>query len=154
MNIKENKSRFFNIATLKTAGILLMILLAVVLLWHGNATSNQAQTALVAQVYFDGEYRIADGAWQEIVRGAHIPSTQGDVTLRGNFHMLTCDGEYIGICSSDIPVALRSLLSLHLRFFLPWSFHGFVPSRKSAPCKKTPRKKKELIFLRLLRKLF
>ena len=35
------------------------------------------QPALLAQVYFDGEYRIADGSWQEIGKGKHIPSTKG-----------------------------------------------------------------------------
>ena len=106
MKDKENKFRFFNITTLMIAGVLLLLLSAVFLLWHGNATSNQAQPALVAQVYFDGEYRIADGKWQKIVKGKHIPSTEGDVTLRGNFHMLTPDGEYVGVCGGDIPIAL------------------------------------------------
>ena len=82
------------------------MLSAVVLLWHGNANSMQATPALVAQVYFDGEYRIADGEWQKIVKGNHISSTEGDVTLRGNFHMLTPDGEYVGIYSDNIPIAL------------------------------------------------
>ena len=68
-------------------GVLLLILLAILLLWFNNSTSLQAEPALIAQVYFDGEYRINDGAWQKIVAGEHIPSTKGDVTLRGNFHM-------------------------------------------------------------------
>ena len=87
-------------------GVIFILLLALVLLWHGNATSSQAMPALIAQVYFDGEYRIADGQWQEIVEGEHIPATKGDVTLRGNFHMLTPDGEYVGIYSDDMPIAL------------------------------------------------
>jgi hypothetical protein len=91
---------------LQVACILCMLLLAVLLLWHGNANSMQAMPALVAQVYFDGEYRIADGQWQKIVKGEHISSTEGDVTLRGNFHMLAPDGEYVGIYSGDIPIAL------------------------------------------------
>ena len=104
----ENKNRAckFNSAYLQAIGIIFILLLVVLLLWHGNATSMQAQPALLAQVYFDGEYRIADGEWQEIVQGEHIPSTKGDVTLRGNFHMLTPDGEYIGIYTGDIPIAL------------------------------------------------
>ena len=106
MSKKETKSRFFNITTLAIASILLLLLSAVILLLHGNATSNQAKPALVAQVYFDGEYRIADGQWQKIVKGNHIPSTKGDVTLRGNFHMLTPDDEYVGIYSGDTPIAL------------------------------------------------
>ena len=104
----ENKNRAckFNSAYLQAIGIVFILLLVVLLLWHGNATSMQAQPALLAQVYFDGEYCVADGPWQEIVKGEHIPSTKGDVTLRGNFHMLTPDGEYIGIYTGDIPIAL------------------------------------------------
>ena len=100
------KNRFYIFKYLQAIGTVLILLLALVLLWRGNATSNQAMPALVAQVYFDGEYRIADGPWQEIVEGEHIPATKGDVTLRGNFHMLTPDGEYIGIYSGDMPIAL------------------------------------------------
>ena len=104
----ENKNRVckFKTSYLQVVGIVFILLFVVLLLWHGNANSMQAQPALLAQVYFDGEYRIADGAWREIVKGEHIPSTQGDVTLRGNFHMLTPDGEYIGIYTGDIPIAL------------------------------------------------
>ena len=103
---KNTMSRFLNVTTLTTAGVLLLLLTAVILLWHGNTTSNQAEPALIAQIYFDGEYRIANGDWQEIIKGNHIPATKGDVTLRGNFHMLTPDGEYVGIYSGDTPIAL------------------------------------------------
>ena len=102
----KNKVCKVNASYLQAIGIVFILLLVVLLLWHGNATSMQAQPALLAQVYFDGEYRIADGSWQQIVKGEHIPSTKGDVTLRGNFHMLTPDGEYIGIYTGDIPIAL------------------------------------------------
>ena len=106
MDVKKAKSRFLNFTSLKTAGIMLIILLAVSLLWHGNANSMQAMPAMTAGVYFDGEYRIADGDWQTIVKGQHIPSTDGDVTLRGNFHIVTPDGEYAGVYSGETPVAL------------------------------------------------
>ena len=86
-------------------GILILLFGAVALLWSGKAGSNQAMSAMLAKVYFDGEYRIADGAWQKIVSGQHIPSTKGDVTLRGNFHVLTPDGEYIGLYGRDLPIA-------------------------------------------------
>ena len=85
--------------------ILILLLGAVTLLWSGRATSNQAISAMVAKVYFDGEYRIADGPWQKIVSGQHIPSMKGDVTLRGNFHMLTPDDEYVGLYGRDLPIA-------------------------------------------------
>ena len=106
MNHKETKHCFFNIATLKIVGILLVLFIAVALFWHGNNTSNQAETALVAQVYFEGEYKIADGEWQKIVKGKHISSTEGDVTLRGNFHMMAPNGEYVGVYRGETPIAL------------------------------------------------
>ena len=93
---------------LRAAGILLLVLLAGVLLWYNHATSQQAMSALVAQVRFEGEYRIEDGAWQTIVPGQHIPATKGDVTLRGNFHMLAPDGEYVGLYTGDLPISLYS----------------------------------------------
>ncbi|MBR5122483.1 MAG: histidine kinase, partial [Anaerotignum sp.] len=64
-----------------------------------------AMGAIVAQVRFEGEYRIADESWQKIVEGKHIPSTKGDVTLRGNFHLFAPDGTYVGIYSGDTPIA-------------------------------------------------
>ncbi|MEE0946159.1 MAG: histidine kinase [Acutalibacteraceae bacterium] len=84
----------------------MLLFAAVLLLWHGNANSMQAAPAMVAGVYFDGEYRIADGQWQKIEKGKHISSTEGDVTLRGNFHLVAPDGEYIGVYTDSIPIAL------------------------------------------------
>ena len=104
-NLKD-KSRIFSNLHLQVTGILVLLSLAALLLWHGNVTSSQAMSAMVAQVHFEGEYRIGDGPWQEIQAGQHIPATKGDVTLRGNFHMFTPDGEYVGIYSGDLPIAL------------------------------------------------
>ena len=97
-------------------GIVVLMLLAVLLLWFGNVNSRQAEPALMAQIYFEGEYRIGDGEWQKIVEGEHISSTKGDVTLRGNFHMMTPDGEYVGIYRYDVPVAFY-VKHLNLTFF-------------------------------------
>ena len=101
----ENKFQIFKKRYFPIVSILLLILLAVVLLWFNSSTSMQAVPALIAQVYFDGEYRIEDGEWHKIVEGEHIPSTQGDVTLRGNFHMLDPEGGYVGIYRGDLPFA-------------------------------------------------
>ena len=98
------------------AGVLFLILLAVCLLWFSNVTSTQSLPAMVAQVYFDGEYRIGDGEWREIVSGEHIPSTQGDVTLCGNFHMLAPDGQYVGIYRGETPIAFY-MDHLNLTFY-------------------------------------
>ena len=101
----KNKFHIFKKLHLQIVGVLLLFLLAAFLLWFNNFISLQADPALIAQVYFDGEYRVADGEWQPIVEGEHIPATKGDVTLRGNFHMLTPDGEYVGIYRGDEPIA-------------------------------------------------
>ena len=106
MSKKETKLRFLNATTLAIVGVLLLVFTAVLLLWHGNANSMQAAPAMVAGVYFDGEYRIADGQWQKIEKGKHISSTEGDVTLRGNFHLVAPDGEYVGVYTDSIPIAL------------------------------------------------
>ncbi len=106
MNEKETKFRPFNIRTLPIVGVLLLLLTAIILIWHSNANSMQAAPALMAKIYFDGEYRIGEGEWQEIVKGKHISATEGDVTLRGNFHILAPDGEYVGIYTDNIPIAL------------------------------------------------
>ena len=106
MSNTKSKLRIFKSSYLPVAGILLLILLTALMMWYGNENSMQAIPAMVAGVYFDGEYRIADGEWQKIVKGNHISSTEGDVTLRGNFHMLAPDGEYVGIYRGDVPIAL------------------------------------------------
>ena len=106
MSKKEIKSRFLKATTLAIVGILLLVFSAILLLWHGNVNSMQATPAMVAGVYFDGEYRIADGQWHKIEKGKHISSTAGDVTLRGNFHLVAPDGEYIGIYTDTLPIAL------------------------------------------------
>ena len=101
----KNKFQKIKKSHLHVAGVVFLLLLATFLLWFNNSTSVQSVPAMVAQVYFDGEYRIAGGEWHKIVEGGHIPATQGDVTLRGNFHMLAPNGEYVGIYRGEIPIA-------------------------------------------------
>ena len=101
----KNRFHLFKSSFLQVAGILLLIILAVFMLWFNNANSNQAIGATAARVRFDGEYRIGDGQWQTIEEGKHIPATKGDVTLRGNFLMFSPGGEYIGLFSGNTPIA-------------------------------------------------
>ena len=105
---KSNKLHIFNNPRWQIAGTLFLVWLALLLLWFNNSNSNQATNAISAKVRFYGEYCIGNGAWQPITEGEHIPATKGDVTLRGNFHMLTPDGEYVGIYSGDTPIAFYS----------------------------------------------
>ena len=92
-------------SVLPIIGSILIIVSAVLLLWQGNANSNQSIPATPANVYFVGEYRIGEGEWKEIVKGEHISSTKGDVTLRGNFHYSSPKGEYIGVYKGTTLIA-------------------------------------------------
>ena len=101
----NNRFKILKNSRFQFIGILILIFLAVLLLWFNSSNSNQAMSAMVAKVRFEGDYRIGEGEWQKITEGKHIPATKGDVTLRGNIHMYAPDGEYVGIYSGDIPVA-------------------------------------------------
>ena len=104
----KNRLQIFKSSYLQVAGILLLIVFAALMMWFNHVNSTQAISATVAKVRFYGEYRIGDRQWQEITEGQHIPATKGDVTLRGNFHMLTPDGEYVGVYRGELPVAFYS----------------------------------------------
>ena len=117
MQDNGTKVQLFNKTTLIIVGILLMFLLAGALVWQGNKNSTQAEPAMLAQVYFKGDYRIGDGDWQEIKDGTHISSTKGKVTLRGNFHMLNPYGEYEGVYTDEIPIAFYTN-HINLTFYI------------------------------------
>ena len=104
----KNRLQIFKSSYLQVAGILVLIIFAALMMWFNHVNSTQAISATVAKVRFYGEYRIGDRQWQEITEGQHIPATKGDVTLRGNFHMLTPDGEYVGVYRGELPVAFYS----------------------------------------------
>lgn len=104
----KNRLQIFKSSYLQVTGILLLIFFAALMMWFNHVNSTQAISATVAKVRFYGEYRIGDRQWQEITEGQHIPATKGDVTLRGNFHMLTPDGEYVGVYRGELPVAFYS----------------------------------------------
>jgi hypothetical protein len=114
--IERKGSKRIGVSHLLVGGIVLLVLLALALLWFNNSHSMQAVAAMVADVYFEGEYRISDGEWHKIVEGEHIPATKGDVTLRENLHMMTPDGEYVGIYRGDLPVAFYTD-HINLTFF-------------------------------------
>ena len=101
----KNKFQIFKKRYFPIVGVLFLILLAVFLLWFNNSTSLQAEGVTAAKVYFDGEYRVADGEWQPIEAGKHIPSTKGDVTLHINFHLMDPDGNPMNDMERTVPIA-------------------------------------------------
>lgn len=102
----KNKIWKINKSYLYVAGVLLLLLLATFLLWSNNSRSMQAMPSLIGDVYFEGDYRIGDGEWHPIVEGQHIPSTKGDVTLRGQFLEYDPMGEFVGVYNNHtLPIA-------------------------------------------------
>ena len=100
--MKKNKNVIFI-----SAGIITLLLLSILFTLTGISNSYQAQAPLIVGISFQGEYKIADGEWQPIVKGKHISSTQGDVTLRGTFQMHNPENnEPIGTFFEDLPVHL------------------------------------------------
>lgn len=84
MNKTSRKRRISN-TLLTVIGIVALLILSLLFLWAGQRESIQAKPPVIAGVSLVGEYRIGDGEWNPIVKGKHIPSTRGDVTIRGVF---------------------------------------------------------------------
>lgn len=90
-----------------SASIIAILLFSLFFVWMGYHNSSQATPAFVIDIAFQGEYKIGDGEWHTIIKGEHIPSTQGDVTLRGIFQMYDPEtNEPIGPFFADLPVHL------------------------------------------------
>ena len=101
-SILTNKTTVF-----VSASIIAILLLSLFFVWSGYHNSSQATPAFVIDIAFQGEYKIGNGEWHTIIKGNHIPSTQGDVTLRGTFQMYDPEtNEPFGTFFADLPVHL------------------------------------------------
>lgn len=94
-------------------GILSVLAVMLLLLWGNLAHSQQSFSAFYPDIYFSGAYKLADGPWNTVEAGQHIPSTKGDVTLRGQFHLVAPDGAYLGVADSGVLLAFY-LNHIHL----------------------------------------
>ena len=111
---KKSKAFKFKKIYAPIAGIAVLILLAAIMLWSGNNNTYQAFSAHLGQVCFDGDYKIGDGDWHKIVEGEHIPATKGDVTLRGQFHLLDPEGGDEGIDDIELFYAPIAFYANHI----------------------------------------
>ena len=118
-------------------GITVLLLAFAILLLKNNLQNFQAMMSTGAHIYFEGEYRIDGGEWHPIEEGEHIPSTRGDVTLRGKFHMSSPDGEYIGIVGKGMPIAFF-LDHVNVKIYedgnQPFELYNENPSIGSSAC--------------------
>lgn len=74
-------------------GCLFLIAICVVSLVVISTNTSMSVDASSLTTKFVGEYKIADGDWQEITDGGHISATQGNVTLRGKFNIYLPNGK-------------------------------------------------------------
>ena len=105
MKIREQAQKAQKKVSFAVLGIVFIFVIMLLLLWVNISNSLQSTPAFLPDAFFRGQYRIGDGQWHTITEGQHIPATQGDVTLQGQFHLATLDGEYIGIAEPGVPLA-------------------------------------------------
>lgn len=105
--MSEIKNKFHILEKMPFQYVIVFVLLFLggLLTYHNYINSNQAIGATAAKLQFEGEYRIGESQWQKIVQGQHISATKGDVTLKGNFHIYSPGGEYIGVYSDSMLIA-------------------------------------------------
>ena len=105
MEGNKQLKKAWNIMPFAIIGIIFVLAVMLLLLWSNITNSQQAFPALYPQIGFSGEYRLGNGPWDTVRTGKHIPTTKGDVTLRGQFHMVAPDGEYIGVAGEGVHLA-------------------------------------------------
>lgn len=88
------------------AGIILLLLIAIINIVQTIFTDNQAVPASVLDLSFHGEYKTGESDWKPIVAWEHISADDGEVILRGTFMMSFPDGEIVGPLEKGEAVAL------------------------------------------------
>ena len=66
--------------------VIVTMVAAGLLLWVNSHVAIQSQGVVYPKVYFQGEYKIGDGQWQEYQPGMHLSAREADITLRGTLH--------------------------------------------------------------------
>ncbi len=69
------------------SAVILFFVLSCILVVNAFVNNSQADLAIIPDIRFVGEYKIADGEWQPYVEGEHISATKGDVQLRGELEI-------------------------------------------------------------------
>ena len=86
--------------------VIVTFIAAAVLLWVNSRVAIQSQGGMYPKVYFQGEYKIGDGVWQEYQPGMHLSANKADITLRGTFHKYFPEfGQEVGYVDSEEIVA-------------------------------------------------
>ncbi|MGN0610403.1 MAG: sensor histidine kinase [Ruminiclostridium sp.] len=66
----------------------LLLVLSFALIFIMLHNDSHAIPSLPLKVRFEGEYKLNDGDWQEIIEGESIPFGEGEMRLKGHFRLL------------------------------------------------------------------
>lgn len=80
------KMKKINVRIIPVIFVIVTIMATGVLLWINSQVAIQSHGALYPKVYFQGEYKIGDGQWQEYQPGIHLSANKGDITLKGTLN--------------------------------------------------------------------
>ena len=86
--------------------VIVTIIMAGILLWLNSHVAVQSKGVIYPKVYFQGEYKLGDGPWQEYKKGIHLSAGEADITLRGTLHKYFPQwGEDVGFVEPEEIVA-------------------------------------------------
>lgn len=92
---------------LSTVCILATLTIAIVFVLLGALNSSQSVSAELPKLRFVGDYSTKNIDWTPIEEGKHIPTSDGEVTLRGQFKLFEPDTDKVlRILGADMPVSL------------------------------------------------
>lgn len=105
MLIFKKSAKAFKKIPWLAVGIVCLFLIFALLIVSNHVNNQQALRPTGVKISFAGEYSVDGGPWHKIEEGKHIPATEGDVTLRGYFHMYAPSGEYLAPAKKGMTVA-------------------------------------------------
>lgn len=88
--------------------VVAVFIVSVIFVAVASFDSTQAMPAESYDVIFEGEYCVNDGEFHPIVSGEHIPTIEGEVTLRGTFRLCDPDtGEVVSGVEKGTSIAFH-----------------------------------------------
>ena len=112
--------------------VVMTIVVAGLLLWVNSHVAIQSMGGIYPKVYFQGEYKIGDGQWQEYRPGVHLSANKGDITLKGTFHKYFPEfGEEVGYVNPEEVVTFycdHLMITVQEKDYEPMTFESEMPN--------------------------
>lgn len=98
-------------------GILVVALSATACLIFAFVTDNLSELPVPAQVRILGEYKIAEGDWEELDYDKGIPANKGDIILQGKLILADKEGNFIAPVTNGMEMTLY-LNHINVEFYI------------------------------------